>query len=204
MLALLSNGITSVQLKEAIEKYVVGKKKAAVVVTADNEYKTKNYHIPRVINELTLYGLEVELFDLDEQSPQELLGYDVVEFIGGNPYYLLNAVRNCNAYSILERIAKEKVLIGWSAGALVMSASIAVIDAFEPQMNFMNLTDLKGLCLAEVHIIPHYSKFLHRYEAFEEKLRSYEVHNNCTLVRLNDGDGMLFESGERFMIKSNT
>ena len=204
MLALLSNGITSPALKEAMGKYLIGKKTAAVVVTADNEYKTKNYHIPRVINELTLYGLEVELFDLDNQSPDLLLDYDVVEFIGGNPYYLLNSIRRCDADSVLEQLAKDKVLIGWSAGALVMTSSIAVIDAFEPQMNFMNLTDLKGLRLADVHIIPHYSKFLHRYEAFEEKLRRYEADNNCTLIRLNDGDGMLFEGGERLMIKSNT
>ena len=204
MLALLSNGITSPALKEAMGKYLIGKKTAAVVVTADNEYKTKNYHIPRVINELTLYGLEVELFDLDSQSPNLLLGYDVVEYIGGNPYYLLNSVRRCDAASVLEQLAKDKVLIGWSAGALVMTSSIAVIDAFEPQMNFMNLTDLKGLRLADVHIIPHYSKFLHRYEAFEEKLRRYEADNNCKLVRLNDGDGMLFEGGERLIIKSNT
>ena len=204
MLALLSNGITSPALKEAMGKYLIGKKTAAVVVTADNEYKTKNYHIPRVINELTLYGLEVELFDLDSQSPDLFLDYDVVEFIGGNPYYLLNSIRRCDAASVLEQLAKEKVLIGWSAGALVMTSSIAVIDAFEPQMNFINLTDLKGLRLADVHIIHHYSKFLHRYEAFEEKLRRYEADNNCTLVRLNDGDGMLFEGGEKFMIKSNT
>lgn len=204
MLALLSNGITSPALKESMGKYLIGKKTAAVVVTADNEYKTRNYHIPRVINELTWYGLEVELFDLDSQSPDLLLDYDVVEFIGGNPYYLLNSIRHCDVASVLEQLAKDKVLIGWSAGALVMTSSIAVIDAFEPQMNFINLTDLKGLRLADVHIIPHYSEFLHRYEAFEEKLRRYEADNNCTLVRLNDGDGMLFEGGERLIIKSNT
>ena len=204
MLALLSNGITSPALKESMGKYLIGKKTAAVVVTADNEYKTKNYHIPRVVSELNSYGLETELFDLDSQSPDLLLDYDVVEFIGGNPYYLLNSIRRCDADSVLEQLAKDKVLIGWSAGALVMTSSIAVIDAFEPQMNFVDLTDLKGLRLADVHIIPHYSKFLHRYEAFEEKLRRYEADNNCTLVRLNDGDGMLFQGGERFMIKSNT
>lgn len=204
MFALLSNGITSPALKEAMGKYLLGKKTAAVVVTADNEYKTRNYHIPRVVSELNSYGLETELFDIDSQSPDLLLDYDVVEFIGGNPYYLLNSVRRCDAASVLEQLAKDKVLIGWSAGALVMTSSIAVIDAFEPQMNFINLTDLKGLRLADVHIIPHYSKFLHRYEAFEEKLRRYEADNNCTLVRLNDGDGMLFEGGERFIIKTNT
>ncbi len=148
--------------------------------------------------------METELFDLDSQSPDLLLDYDVVEFIGGNPYYLLNSIRRCDADPVLEQLAKDKVLIGWSAGALVMTSSIAVIDAFEPQMNFVDLTDLKGLRLADVHIIPHYSKFLHRYEAFEEKLRRYEADNNCTLVRLNDGDGMLFEGGERLIIKSNT
>lgn len=204
MLALLSDGITSFALKEAVKNYVVGKKKAAVVVTADNEYKTKNYHLPRVINELTSYGLEVELFDLDNQSPELLPDYDVVEFIGGNPYYLLNSIRRCDAAFVLEKIAKEKVLLGWSAGALVMSSSIAVIDDFEPQMNFMNLTDLKGLCLADIHLVPHYSKFLKRYSQFEEKLRCYEADNNCELIRLDDGDGIVFDKGESILIRSNT
>lgn len=91
MIALLSNGITSEKLHNKLSKHITGKK-AAVVLTADNEYKERNYHIPRVVNELKEYGLSVDVFDFDTQNADELLQYDVVEIIGGNPYYLLNSI----------------------------------------------------------------------------------------------------------------
>lgn len=61
----------------------------AVVVTADNEYKEKNYHVSRCVTELEALNLCVDILDLDKIPAQNLLNYDVVEFIGGNPFYLL-------------------------------------------------------------------------------------------------------------------
>lgn len=67
MIALLSNGITSKALRNALSKYILLLSSAAIVVTADNKYKEQNYHIPRVIKELQDYGLTVDTFDLDKQ-----------------------------------------------------------------------------------------------------------------------------------------
>ena len=120
MIALLSNGITSEALRNALSKYISPLSSAAVVVTADNEYKERNYHVPRVINELKELGLSVDTFDLDTQEAYELLKYDVVEFIGGNPYYLLNSIRVHNASAVIKQLAEEKVLLGWSAGAMFL------------------------------------------------------------------------------------
>lgn len=125
MIALLSNGITSEALKNALSKYIAPLSSAAVVVTADNEYKERNYHVPRVIEELKYYGLSVDTFDLDTQDASELLKYDVVEFIGGNPYYLLNSIRVHNASVLIKQLAEKKVLLGWSAGAMVFTPSMA-------------------------------------------------------------------------------
>lgn len=102
MIALLSNGITSETLKNAFSKYILPLSSAAVVVTSDNEYKERNYHVPRVIDELKTYGFSVDTFDLDTQDATELLKYDVVEFIGGNPYYLLNSIRVHNASIVIK------------------------------------------------------------------------------------------------------
>ena len=76
-------------------------KTAALVVTADNEYKEKNYHVPRGIAELEALNLQVDIFDLDKQDVDLLLNYDVVEFIGGNPYYLLHSIRQNKAIKVL-------------------------------------------------------------------------------------------------------
>ena len=95
MILLTSNGLSSNELMGRVKTYIKAGK-AALVVTADNEYKEKNYHVERLTNELRMLGLSVECFDFDNQLPTELMQYDVVELIGGNPYYLLNSIqKNC-------------------------------------------------------------------------------------------------------------
>ena len=58
------------------------------------------------------------LFDLDARPRRLLNSYDVAEFIGGKPFYLLDAVRKSGAETVLREIAADKILIGWSAAAL--------------------------------------------------------------------------------------
>lgn len=200
MIALLSNGITSESLKDALSKYLASLSTAAIVVTADNEYKERNYHVPRVINELNELGLSVDTFDLDTQDASELLKYDVVEFIGGNPYYLLNSIRVHNASAVIKQLAVKKVLIGWSAGAMVFTPSIEIVDKTTPEMNIVNLTDLNGLSLINTHIIPHYNKFLKRFDKLEGICKAYEQKHNCSVVRLNDGEGIIIENGIETLI----
>lgn len=191
MLILCSNGLTSNALLETVQKQICGSGHAALVVTADYEYKEKNYHVPRCISELENIGLSVVCFDLDEQPPELLLDYDVVELIGGNPFYLLNAIRKCNCREILQKIARKKILIGWSAGALVMGPSLELINDYSPEMNFIKLSDLTALNLTEVEVLPHYSKFLRRYEDFEKKCTAYEKKYGREVIRLNDGEGVV-------------
>ena len=200
MIALLSNGITSEALRDALSKYIATLSNAAIVVTADNEYKERNYHVPRVIDELKAYGLSVDTFDLDKQDASELLKYDVVEFIGGNPYYLLNSICVHNASDIIKELAEKKVLLGWSAGAIVFTPTIEIVDKFTPEMNIMGLDNLDALALTNTHILPHYSNFEKRFTGLEEICKAYEQEHNCSIVRLNDGDGIIIENGTKTII----
>lgn len=201
MIALLSNGITSEALKNALSKYINTLSSAAVVVTADNEYKERNYHVPREINELKEFGLSVDTFDLDTQDATELLKYDVVEFIGGNPYYLLNSIRVHNASDVIKQLAEKKVLLGWSAGAMVFTPSIEIVDKVTPEMNILDLDKLNASALTNTHILPHYSKFEKRFTGLEEMCNTYEQEHNCSIVRLDDGDGIIIDNGIETLIK---
>ena len=201
MIALLSNGITSEALKNALSKYINTLSSAAVVVTADNEYKERNYHVLRVINELKEFGLSVDTFDLDTQDATELLKYDVVEFIGGNPYYLLNSIRVHNASDVIKQLAEKKVLLGWSAGAMVFTPSIEIVDKVTPEMNILDLDNLNASALTNTHILPHYSKFEKRFTGLEEMCNTYEQEHNCSIVRLDDGDGIIIDNGIETLIK---
>ena len=197
MLVLCSNGLSSNALISRVREKLCDCKTAALVVTADNEYKENNYHVQRCIAELESLNLKVDLFDLDKQAAEELLSYDVVEFIGGNPYYLLQAIRNSHAEPVLRDIANNKILIGWSAAVFVFSPTLELVNRYTPEMNFMNLTDLTALGLTDIEVLPHYNKFLKRFEQFEEQCLAYEEEHRVKVIRLNDGEGIII-NGENY------
>jgi dipeptidase E len=194
MLVLCSNGLSSEPLLGMMRSKMDGCKTAALVVTADHEYKEKDFHVPRCVAALESLGLTVALFDLDRQAAAQLLDYDVVEFIGGNPYYLLNSIRKSNAAEVLKELSEKKILIGWSAAAFVFGPTLELVDRYTPEMNFQGLTDLRGLSLTEVQVLPHYTRYLPRFEGFEEKCRLYEQEKQVQVIRLDDGEGVLIDT----------
>lgn len=199
MLLLTSNGLSSDQLIARMKDICCQMTRAAIVTTASDGYKENDWHIPRLTGELQQLGLGVDYFDFDVQRPESLLDYDVVEFIGGNPFYLLDSMRRVGAREILKTLANERVIIGISAGSIIMQQSIALVAQFSPELNEgINLTDLSGFGLTHIEILPHYSKFLSKFERFEERAQEYEVANNITLIRINDGQGVVagFDSYE--------
>ncbi len=196
MLVLCSNGLSGEKLLKCVGDRVKQSKTAALVVTADNEYKEKNYHVERCTKELESIGLEVTIFDLDKQQAESLLSADVVEFIGGNPFYLLNSIRKHRTEEILRKIATEKVLIGWSAAAFVFGPTLELVNLYSPEMNFLGLTDLQGLSLTEIEVLPHYSKMQSRFEKFEEICCMYEEKQKKKVFRINDGEGIVIDGEE--------
>ena len=200
MIVLTSNGLSSDCLMTEMRKHITTGK-AALVVTADNVYKEKNYHVERLTKELQALGLQVDCFDFDNQTPVELAEYDVVELIGGNPYYLLNSIRQNGFSEMLADFAKSKVIIGCSAGSLVLTPSLDVIDLYSPEMNIVDLKDLSACHLTDVQLLPHYSKFLNRYDHFEEKCALYEQENGCSVTRLNDGEGVLIRETDVTIVR---
>lgn len=201
MLVLCSNGLSGEKLLAYVREKSVGGKKAALVVTADNEYKEKNYHVPRCIEELSSIGFAVDLFDLDRQPTELLQNYDLVEFIGGNPFYLLRSIREHHAADGLKLLAEQRILIGWSAAAFVFSPTLELVNLYSPEMNVWGLTDLNGLSLTKYEVLPHYSRFLTKFERFEEKCRTYEEKRNTKVIRINDGDGVVIDGDEMIVCR---
>lgn len=191
MLVLCSNGLSSKQLRAALPRATDEKYAAALVINADPVYKERNYHVPRCLEELASLGYHADLFDLDHRPAEELLRYDAVEFIGGNPYELLHCLRLHHAKEVLRHLADEKLLIGWSAAAFVFGPTLQLVNRYSPEMNTVGLTDLAALSLTDIQVLPHYSRFLTRFDRFEETCRAYEDKHHVSVIRLNDGDGVI-------------
>ena len=199
MIILCSNGLTSAALGETAGRFVKQGGRAALVATADPEYRENNYHVPRCREELEALGLSVNIFDFDYQDPQELLSYDLVELIGGTPHYLLDSIKKHGGREALRRVAERGLLIGWSAGAMVLGKSLDLCNMYSPELNVVGLTCLDALGLTEVQVLPHYSRLHTKYQNFEGRCREYEREKGCKVYRLNDGEGLLLDGGGRLV-----
>lgn len=201
MLILTSNGLSSDNLIKRIKEYCTTLTKAVIVTTASIEYKESNYHIPRLTEELSSLGLSVDYFDFDFDNPKLLLDYDVIEINGGNPFHLLKSIRKTNSDAIMKKLIKEKIIIGISAGSIVMQKDINLIAKYSPELNnSVNLTDLTGLGFSPIELLPHYSRYLTKFKNFEETAKEYEVANNCEIIRINDGEAIVLNSEGYFKI----
>jgi len=201
MLILTSNGLSSNNIINRISEYCVSLSKAVIVTTASVGYKENDWHIPRLTEELKSLGLSVDYFDFDFQNPQLLLNYDVIEINGGNPFYLLKSMREAKCEVIMEKLIQEKIVIGVSAGSIVMQKNINLIAQYSPEMNHgVNLTDFSGFCYSSVELLPHYSKFEPKFERFEEIAKEYEIVNNCEVIRINDGQAVIVGSDDYLII----
>lgn len=202
MIVLCSNGLSSKAAMDMMKDHTAGLNSAIIVVTADNEYKEKNYHIPRCKDELAQLGLTADVIDIDVESSEKLLNYDVVEFIGGNPFYLVDSIKKTRSENILRTILKEKILIGWSAAAIAFGPSLLLVNEYTPEMNIVGMKDLSGLRLTNTEILPHYSKFISRFEHFEERCAAYEKEYQTNVIRLNEGDALFIKEQSQLLIRA--
>jgi dipeptidase E len=195
---LTSNGLTSKSIIDAYTKlFESGYKKAVIIVTADPEYREKDWNAVGTKHEFDKIGFQSSFFDIEYSSPGLLLEFDLLFFIGGNPFYLIDQMRKTFTNSVLrELLLKGKVISGSSAGCIVLGETIALINEFEPQLNIgIGLTEFSGVELTNINICPHYSKNISRYENFEDRIRLVEKTQNVKITRINDGEAITIDDG---------
>jgi dipeptidase E len=85
----------------------------------------------------------------------------------------------------------KKSYIGVSAGPAVMQKNINLIDKYTPEMNDeTKLNDLTGMSLTNIEILPHYTRYLSKFDRIEEIAAEYEIENDCKIPRIDDGQGV--------------
>lgn len=134
MILLTSDGITSPQLEEEIKKALVPiSRRAALVTTASCRYKEKDHNVPVLSVLMRRFGLEPECVDVEFQDATFLLAYDVVILMGGNPFYLRKHLKKWkNSLEVLTELANRHVLIGISAGSMVLGDTMEFACQIEP------------------------------------------------------------------------
>ncbi|EBF5850419.1 peptidase [Listeria monocytogenes] len=107
-------------------------------------------------------GLIVEELDVAAENLEEitmtLKKNDFIYVTGGNTFFLLQELKRSGADKlILEEIAKGKLYIGESAGAVITSPNISYIQSMDSVKKATNLTNYDALNLVDFSILPHYN-----------------------------------------------
>ncbi|WP_088041950.1 Type 1 glutamine amidotransferase-like domain-containing protein [Bacillus sp. EAC] len=168
--------------------------KVTIITTASVQQKNKNKYIQKAKNDFQEMGFkQVEFMDIEFEEPTRLKQYDVVYIAGGNPFYLLHHVRKSGANEILKEMTREEVLIvGVSAGSMILGDNIQLAHLFTSDINTVNMTDYTALQLINRNIFPHYDRndlFSDgSEESIEERLQNFEAKYQNKILRLKDNE----------------
>lgn len=201
-LILTSDGISCIAIEHEIIRLLPGGaagKRACIVTTASSHKERSNGAVATRQTFLRL-GLEcADFIDIERDSPDLLQKYDVLYLNGGNPFYLLAWMKKRNVVSILrEQAAQGRLVVGMSAGAMVLARSIAHVShlnriaGYEP-MDVDALTDYEAVGLTGITVVPHYNRFIATDPDFEAKLRKLEKSCGVEFTRVRDGEAVVIE-----------
>ncbi len=196
MIFLTSNGLTSPALKEKFISAIASTgKKCAVIPTAMEKDKDRDIWLEETKAELSEFGLECDYFYFGTDENEKLQDYDIVYICGGNVFYLMQVIKQCSAEEILAKLAKDKIIVGVSAGSLIMQENLELIRELIPRMNKrVKLKDLTGLSLTNgIEHLPHYERYSEIIETFEKRVKTYERKAGHKVICLCDGQGIIID-----------
>jgi dipeptidase E len=198
---LTSNGFFTDLIKQQFLQLIDGdlsNLKATIITTASHK-KQNNRFAMKAKEDLLGYGFKkVDFNDIEFDKPKLLEKYNVIYINGGNPFYLLYHMKKSGADLILKDIAKQNtVIVGVSAGAIILGPNIEVVNYFTPQINTVDMQDLTALGLTNKAIFPHYDRedlFPNNSgRSIEDRLKVFENINKCSVVRLKDDESVLIQ-----------
>ena len=202
MIFLTSNGLTSESLINEFMMAIKGKgHKCVIIPTAMEKDKDKDLWLTETQNKLSNYGLICDYFYFGLDANEKLLEYDVIYICGGNVFYLMQKIKGSNAEELLKKAANEKIVVGVSAGSLIMQKDLVLIKELIPRMNKrVKLKDLTALNITnDIEHLPHKTRYTNTIDAFEKRVKTYEKKSGNKVICLEDGQGIII-NGENYKL----
>ncbi len=192
-LLLLSSNLAQPYLAAAVQRLAQGAACAAVVTTAESKLKERNRNALLARETLLAAGVPaVEFFDFDSRASAELAAFDLVYLAGGNPYYLLQRVRETGADSVLEdMVAAGRPVIGSSAGALLLGRSLNVVPVFDTSVPDLGCRNPTALGLVPFTALPHTNRWKARFADYADRLAVARVRCRSEIVEIADDEALL-------------
>jgi len=148
-------------------------------------------YIKEYMTMMKLSGIDFKEFDIDGRKEAEIRDFfkdrNLIQVIGGNPFFLLKKVRESGFDTILKDLIKEGYLyIGCSSGSQLMTPSIEV-GAWKEGRDKFGVEDLTTLGYVPFLIKSHYTD--DKKEEVREKMKTLKY----PLKILTDHQAILVE-----------
>ena len=101
---------------------------------------------------------ELDISTATYSTTKEVLeNSDIIYFTGGNSFFLIDQLRKTGTDKLLKQeLAKGKLMIGESAGAIVCAPTITYIEQMDKKPKNYSQEDDAGLNLIDFYVLPHY------------------------------------------------
>lgn len=115
---------------------------------------------------------------------------DAIILTGGNTFKFLHHLKESGLDRTLIEFANSgKIVVGFSAGAIILSPTIEIAELPTLDDNLVGITDLTGLGLIDFDVYPHYEESEHRAIVDE-----YEGRTGRQVRRLTNQDLIVVNS----------
>lgn len=193
---LTSSGITSPHVQPVLDRLLRGLARGAIVTTA--EAKLKERSRPALIAHGLFGELGIpdrEFFDFDTRPADELLAFDFVHLITGNPFYLLKRARETGADGALETLLQSgRPCIASGAGALLLGPTLLHMRFFDPAVPHFGGPAAPALGVLPFAVLPHANRWRARFVDYEQRLSRACTAARCQLAELEDDEAFLIEN----------
>ncbi|EFH85043.1 Type 1 glutamine amidotransferase-like domain-containing protein [Ktedonobacter racemifer] len=175
--------------------------KVAFIPTAAVNLKGKHPFIIEAKNQFIKWGFKTtDVIDIECDNVSQLKEYDIIYIGGGNPFYLLEHLRNSGADEVITRkAASGGMIVGVSAGAIVLGPHLEIVQHFTPALRTITkLENTFALGLFSFLFMPH----VDRADVFpgqlsiEERLQIFERGFHVKVKRLKDHEALLLRGEE--------
>lgn len=119
-----------------------------------------------------------------QNESEKIINSDALILTGGNTFQFLSHLKRSGLDNTIVEFSKsDKIIVGFSAGAIILSSTIEIAQLPPCDENLIGLTDLSALNLIEFDIYPHYDEIEHKNIVDE-----YEKKTGRSIKRLTNED----------------
>lgn len=131
--------------------------------------------------------------EFDESKIEELLQCDAIHLSGGDTAYFLSNIKKRKFDNLLKNYsAKGGILIGISAGSIIMTETIDVIKVERSFDNYHDLYNTQGLGLVDFEFMPHWDRGIYNLDEY----KTYTTNSGRPLYLCTDEDGIVVRDND--------